>query len=134
MFDVNFGNAKELTLPDEGTYTLVVSGYELKEAKNPESRSKGFNIALTFDIEDCDEFPNVKVYHNLWVHKDNPWAAKLFFEALTGKDLENEQMDLSDPDEFIGDRVGAHLIKETYTNSAQQEKTKLTPESFFSVD
>jgi len=130
--NVNFGNAKELTLPDEGTYTLIVSDYEIKEAKNPDSRPKGFNIALTFNLDD-DDFPNIKVYHNLWVHYENPWAAKLFFEALTGKDLESAEMDLSDPDLFIGERVGAHLIHETYTNSAGQEKTKLSPESFYSV-
>ena len=49
-FSINFGDAKVLKLPDEGNYELVVTDYVLKEAKNEESRTKGFNVALDIPI------------------------------------------------------------------------------------
>jgi hypothetical protein len=124
-FKINFGDAKVIKLPDEGTYLLVVSDYVVKPAKNEESRSKGFNVSLIFQFVDPTEgHENFKVYHNLWVSYDNPWAAKIFFDALTGKELDSE-MDLSDPNEFIGEKVMASLIHESYTGNDGTTKTKL---------
>ena len=134
-FTVNFGNAKPLVLPPEGTYTLVISDYELKQAKNEDSRSKGFNIALIFNIDE-PEFENFRVYHNLWVSYENPWAAKLFFEALTGKSMDDQEFDPSDPSQFIGEKVGAALTHEMYESNTGQSKTKLAvtaPDAFYTV-
>jgi len=135
-FSINFGNAKPLVLPDEGTYTLVVSDWVLKPAKNEESRSKGFNIAVVFNFVD-PEYSNYRVYHNVWISYDNPWAAKLFFEALTGKDLdETDSFDPSNPDDFIGETVGAALIHENYESNVGATKTKLSvasPDAFYVV-
>lgn len=124
-FKVNFGDAKVLKLPDEGNYALVVSDYTVKEARNEESRSKGFNVALTFQfVEPVEGAENFKIFHNLWVSYENPWAAKLFFDALTGKELDSE-MDLSDPNEFIGEKVLASLVHESYTANDGTTKTKM---------
>jgi hypothetical protein len=135
QFTVNFGNAKPLVLPPEGTYTLVISDYELKQAKNEDSRSKGFNISLIFNIDDI-EFQNFRVYHNLWVAYENPWAAKLFFEALTGRSMDDEEFDPSDPNAFLGEKIGAALVHEVYESNTGQTKTKLaiaTPDAFYTV-
>jgi hypothetical protein len=124
-FKINFGDARVLKLPDEGNYPLVVSEYQVKQAKNEDSRSKGFNVALTFQFAEPPEgMEHFKIYHNLWVSYDNPWAAKIFFDALTGKTLDSE-MDLSDPDEFIGEKVLASLIHESYTANDGTTKTKM---------
>lgn len=134
-FTVNFGNAKPLVLPPEGTYTLVISDYELKQAKQEASREKGFNIALIFNIDE-PEFENFRVYHNLWVSYENPWAAKLFFEALTGQSMDDKEFDPSDPQAFIGEKVGAALTHEVYESNTGQSKTKLAvtaPDAFYTV-
>ena len=133
-FSIDFGNAKPLILPPEGTYDLVISEMTLKQAKNEDSRSKGFNISLVFNLAD-DEFSQFRVYHNLWVAYENPWAAKLFFEALTGQSQE-ESIDLSDTDKYIGETVGAALVHETYESNTGQTKTKLSiaaPDAFYTV-
>ncbi|MET0787377.1 MAG: hypothetical protein ABWY25_11800 [Paenisporosarcina sp.] len=135
-FKINFGDAKVLTLPDEGNYTLVVTDYVVKPAKNEESRSKGFNVSLTFQFADPMEgYDTFRVFHNLWVSYDNPWAAKLFFDALTGKSLDSE-MDLSDPNEFIGEKVMASLVHESYPANDGTTKTKMavaSPQAFYPV-
>jgi len=135
-FNINFGNAKPLVLPDEGTYTLVVQDWTLKQAKNEESRSKGFNIQVVFGFSD-PEFSNYKVYHNVWVSYDNPWAAKLFFEALTGKNMdETDNFDPSNAEEFIGETVGAALVHENYESNTGATKTKLSiasPDAFYTI-
>jgi len=134
-FTIDFGKAKTLTLPEEGNYTLIISDYQIKEAKNESSRSKGFNISLMFNLDD-PEYSGLRVYHNLWVQYDNPWAAKLFFEALTGKTLGDDSLDVNDPDSFIGESVGAALVKEDYVANNGVTRTKLViaaPEAFYSV-
>lgn len=135
-FTINFGAARPLVLPDEGTYTLVVQDWVIKPAKNEESRSKGFNIAVVFGFQD-PEFANYKVYHNVWISYENPWAAKLFFEALTGKDLEEEgNFDPTNAEEFIGETVGAALVHESYESNVGATKVKLSvasPDAFFVV-
>lgn len=135
VFKVNFGNARELVLPDEGTYTLYITDYVIKPAKNEESRSKGFNVSLVFQfVEPPEGNENLKVYHNLWVSYENPWAAKIFFEALTGKELGDDSLDIQDPDLFLGERVGAALIHESYPANDGTTKTKLavaSPQAFF---
>ena len=124
-FKINFGDARVLKLPDEGNYPLVISDYIVKQAKNEESRVKGFNVALTFQfVEPPEGQENFRIFHNLWVSYDNPWAAKIFFDALTGKELDSE-MDLSDPNEFIGEKVLASLIHESYTGNDGTTKTKM---------
>ena len=130
-FNIDFGKAKVLPLPPEGNYTLRVVSYELKQAKNPESRSKGFNVSLQFDLPEDPEWGGIKIFHNLWVQRDNPFAAKAFFEALTGKDLEDDKLDISDPDMFIGETVGATLIHEEYIPSTGgAPRTKLAVPRF----
>jgi len=136
-FKINFGNAKQLTpfeLPPEGQYTLVIADYKCKEAKNPESRAKGFNIAIVFNVAD-DDYPGAKLWHNLWVAYENPWAAKYFFDALTGKDLEDDNLDVTDADSFIGQAVGAALIHESYEYNGETRKKLVvaTPDSFYNV-
>ena len=135
-FRINFGDAKVMKLPDEGNYPLVVSDYVVKEAKNEESRSKGFNVVLTFQFAEPPEgMDNFKIYHNLWVSYDNPWAAKIFFDALTGKDLDSD-MDLSDPNEFLGEKVLASLVHESYTANDGTTKTKMSvasAQSFYAM-
>jgi len=134
-FSIDFGKAKVLSLPEEGNYTLIISDYQIKEAKNESSRAKGFNISLMFNLDD-PEYSGLRVYHNLWVQYDNPWAAKLFFEALTGKTLGDDTLDVNDPDMFIGETVGASLVKEDYIANNGVTRTKLViaaPEAFYSV-
>ena len=133
-FKIDFGNAKPLVLPPEGMYELVVSEMTLKQAKNEDSRPKGFNISLVFNLTD-PEFSQFRVYHNLWCAYENPWAAKLFFEALTGQGQDDE-FDLSDVDKYVGETVGAALVHEVYESNAGQTKTKLSvasPDSFYTV-
>lgn len=133
-FTINFGDVKPMALPPEGNYELVISDYELKQAKNPDSRVKGYNVALIFQFAD-PEFSNYKVYHNLWVSRDNAWAAKLFFEALTGKNLDDE-FNPNQPDVFIGETIGATLIHEDYVSKTGATKTKLsiaTPDAWYTV-
>ena len=126
-FSVNFGNAREMVMPDEGTYDLIVSDYVIKPAKNEDSRKKGFNVALTFQFASPPEgADNFRVYHNLWVSFENPWAAKIFFEALTGRELNDDSLDITDPDLFIGEKVGAALIHESYQANDGATKTKMT--------
>ena len=136
QFTINFGQAKVLKLPDEGNYPLVVSDYQVKPAKNEESRSKGFNISLIFQFVEPEEgMENFKIYHNLWVSFENPWAAKIFFDALTGKELDSE-MDLSDANEFIGEKVMASLVHESYTANDGTTKTKMSvasAQSFYNM-
>jgi hypothetical protein len=135
-FSINFGNAKVMSLPEEGNYELVVSDYAVKEAKNEESRSKGFNVSLIFNFANPPEgYDSFRIYHNLWVSYDNPWAAKIFFDALTGKELDSD-MDLSDPNEFLGEKVLASLIHESYPANDGTTKTKMavaSPQSFYPV-
>lgn len=126
-FNINFGNAREMVMPDEGNYTLYITDYQLKPAAKEESRSKGFNISLTFGfVEPPAGAENFKIYHNLWMSYDNPWAGKLFFEALTGKSLEDDQLDIADPDLFLGEQVGAALIHESYPANDGTTKTKMS--------
>ena len=138
-FNINFGNAREMTMPDEGNYTLIVSDYQLKPAKNEESRSKGFNISLTFRKKFAEPpagAENFKIYHNLWMSYENPWAGKLFFEALTGKTLEDGSLDVADPDIFLGESIGAALIHETYPANDGSTKTKMSvasPQAWYKV-
>lgn len=135
-FKINFGDAKVLKLPDEGNYILTVSDYLVKQAKNEDSRSKGFNVSLTFQFDEPPEGQEgFRIYHNLWVSYDNPWAAKIFFEALTSKTLDSE-MDLSDPNEFLGEKVMASLVHESYTANDGTTKTKMSvasAQSFYPV-
>lgn len=135
-FSINFGNAKVMKLPDEGNYELVVSDYQVKEAKNEESRSKGFNVSLVFQFANPPEgMDSFRIFHNLWVSYENPWAAKIFFDALTGKELDSD-MDLSDPNEFLGEKVLASLIHESYTANDGTTKTKMSvssSQSFYPV-
>ena len=135
-FRINFGDAKVLKFPDEGNYQLVVSDYVLKQARQEESRAKGFNVALTFQFVEPEEGQeNFRIYHNLWVSYENPWAAKLFFDALTGKQLDSE-MDLSDPNEFLGEKVMATLVHESYPANDGTTKTKMavaSPQAFYPV-
>ena len=132
QFKVNFGDAKEIVQPPEGNYTLIVSSYQTKQAAKEESRSKGFNISLRFKIDDPD-YSDYTVYHNIWVHYENPFGAKEFFDALTGKDLEDDSLDLGDADLYVGESVGAFLKLEHYTANNGDERTKLSPEKFYSV-
>ena len=126
-FSINFGNAREMVLPDEGTYTLIVSDYQIKPAKNEDSRAKGFNVALTFQFAEPPQGnEGFRIYHNLWVSYDNPWAAKIFFEALTGRELNDDSLDVTDPDLFLGEKVGAALIHESYTANDGATKTKMS--------
>jgi hypothetical protein len=137
-FNINFGNAREMVLPEEGTYTLVISDYQVKQAKNEDSRTKGFNIALTFQFANPPAgADNFRIYHNLWCSYENPWAAKIFFEALTGKELTDTSLDVTDPDLFLGEKVGAALIHESYTANDGATKTKMavaSAQAFFPAD
>lgn len=137
-FSINFGDAKELELPEEGNYELVISDYKTAEASKVESRAKGFNIRLQFKFADRPDLENMTVYHNLWVQYDNPFAAKAFFEALLGQALEDEMDEdwVSDPSNFIGERVGAFLSHDTYdTRSGKTRKNIkiLGHDDFYSV-
>lgn len=133
-FTINFGDVKPMLLPDEGNYELVISDYEVRQAKNPESRSKGYNVALVFSFAD-PEYANYKVYHNLWISRENAWAAKLFYEALLGKTIEDE-FNPNQPDVFIGESIGATLVHEDYISKTGATRTKLsvaTPDAWYSV-
>ena len=126
-FSVNFGNAKTLPdLPEAGSYELVVQEYQIKPRKDGDA-AKGFNISLTLGFA-SPEYSGLRVFHNLYVNLENPFAAKYFFEQLTGiPDLADTEVDLTDANQFIGERVGCALMQETYTNNSGQEKIKLTP-------
>jgi hypothetical protein len=126
VFNIDFGKAREMVMPDEGMYELQVTDYVIKPAKNEDARKKGFNIALVFNFVSPQEgAENFKIYHNLWVSYDNPWAAKIFFEALTGKELTDDSLDVTDPDLFLGETVGAALIHESYQANDGATKTKM---------
>lgn len=136
-FSINFGNAKEFTkddLPDEGTYTLKIVGYEVKQPKKVESQGKGVNVALVFTVEEMEN-DNFKIYHNVWTDFENPWGAKPFFEAVTGRELDDD-LDISDPNYFLGEKVGCALVHEAYEKSNGKTGWKLSPaghDAFYSV-
>jgi hypothetical protein len=138
-FSINFGNAKTLEplkLPEEGNYELVITSYEIKQAKKEESRAKGFNVAIQFHLVDEPEFANNIIFHNVWVQYDNPWSAKLFFEALTGKTLDDDSLDITDANYFIGEHVGATLTLESYLKNNGEPGEKLVvadPNHFYTV-
>jgi hypothetical protein len=137
-FSVNFGNAKEFTkddLPPEGKYTLKLVDYALAEPKKAESKGTGIVAALTFSVDELEEeMPKFRVKEWLWVDSENPWGAKPFYEAITGQEL-NEDMDISNPEEFVGERVGASLIHESYEKANEQTgwKMKIVDGSWFQV-
>jgi hypothetical protein len=129
-FSVNFGGAKrpEFKVPDEGTYTFVIVEYGLKEANNEESRSKGINVAMKLKIVDDEEFNDSPMWHNLWVHYENPWVAKLFYDALTGRDTSDWTLEnIKEVDYFIGERVGCAVVHEEYQSNKGETRTKLVP-------
>ncbi len=131
-FSVNFGNAKKLELPPEGAYTLKITGYELAELNKVENRDKGFNVKLTFNIDE-DSHPSlggVKVWHNLYVDHENPFAAQAFYSALTGRELDDDSLDISDPDYFMGEKIGAFITHEVYEKKTGVSAVKLTIPSF----
>jgi len=129
-FSIDFGKAKEFTkedLPPEDNYTLLITDYKLAQPKKDESKGKGFNVVLDFKIEDYED-DKFKVKHWIWVDKENPWGAKPFFEALTGEDLEDDALDLTDVDRFIGDTVGCAMVHESYDKGGGKLGWKLVPQ------
>ncbi|RPH69418.1 hypothetical protein EHM76_07140 [bacterium] len=138
-FSINFGEAKELELHEEGNYELVIHDYKTAEAQKVESRAKGFNIRLQFKIADRPDLDSLIVYHNLWVQKDNPFAAKAFFEALSGESLDDEFDEdyVTDPSNFLGEHVGAFLSHDFYKTRSGKDRKNIKIQAyddFYSVD
>ncbi len=128
-FSIDFGKAKEFTkedLPPEGNHVLQIVDYNLAVPKKDESKGKGFNVVVEFKLEDWDD-EKFKIKEWIWVSKDNPWGAKPFFEALTGEDLEDDSLDLTDKDRFIGDTVGCAMKHESYDKGGGKLGWKLVP-------
>lgn len=127
--DINFGNAR--TLPqatefEEGIYTLRVESWECKPPKDGDP-DRGRNLNIKFSIEDADEAP--PVWANVWVQFDNPWGAKLFFEALLERELgpDDSVPDIEDADYYVGERVRCNLIHEPYEDKNGKPRVKFAP-------
>jgi len=128
VFTIDFGNVKEqpeFIFPEEGNYTLVVDAFDPKPVNDEDRQHLGFNIALTFHIDAEGISEKLKVFHNLYVNYENPFAALAFFSALTGASLENVKIDVSKPAEFIGMKVGAILTHDTYKKASDTENDPL---------
>lgn len=136
-FSINFGNAKApepIEIPPEGNYTLVVETLQPKQATNAESRAKGFNVEIKFSIDDDTVDPRLRVYHNVWVHYENTFFAKDFFEKLLGHELDD--IDLNNPQEFVGLKIGASLVHDRYTRKDKTEGIKMivpNTQSFYTI-
>lgn len=122
-FSVNFGDAKIPELLAPGTYVFKITDYEPKQLAKEENRHKGFNIAMVLEAQNAEG--SGKMWWNLYVHRENPWAAKLFFEALTGQEF-GDDFDMSDPNDFLGELVGCAVHHEPYEKNGQT-KFKLAP-------
>lgn len=134
-FNVNFGGAKAPELPEDGNYTLVITDYKVNEPKKEESKGTGKTIAMQFKFEDQELYRGT-VYHYLWLDYENPWAAKLFFQAVTGQEIDDDFTAWKDPDMWIGEKVGAILYQSSYEKNSQTKK-KLEvagAEAFYEVD
>lgn len=133
-FSVNFGGAKVPELPDAGTYELVIVDYKVQEPKKEDSKGRGKTLAIQFKFVDQELYRGT-VYHYCWLDYENPWAAKLFFEALSGGEVGDEFV-WDDPDLFIGERVGAALTQGSYeSNNVTKKKMEVAgAEAFYSVD
>ena len=84
QFSINWGNAKEPTVPPEGNYDLEVAEYELRTPKKPESAAHGFNIYIKFKILDAEELgigEKYRIHHWIYFDVDDPSGAKPFFDA-----------------------------------------------------
>lgn len=134
-FNVNFGGAKAPEMPEPGNYELEITKYQINDPKNSESEGK--TIELQFKFSD-QEISRQTVYHYLWVpfgEDANPWAAKCFFEAVSGGEIDND-FDWTDPDLFVGERVGCFLGHDTYEKGGITKKKLVVagPEAFYEVD
>ena len=141
QFEINFGNAKELVLPPDGNYELEVASYEIREPKKAESKDKGFNVFLQFKIvnaEELDLSDNFRVYHVIWFDVSNPWGAKPFYEAITGMELNGQEVNPLDPNLFLGEHVNAILQREPYEKRDEagnviETRYKMVPTAFYPV-
>jgi uncharacterized GH25 family protein len=123
-----------MEMPEEGNYTLVIETLEPKQANSAESRAKGFNVEIKFSVDDDTVDPRLRVYHNVWVHYDNTFFAKEFFEKLMGQELEG--IDLNNPTQYVGLKIGAPLVTERYTRKDKTEGVKMvvpSTQSFYGV-
>jgi len=126
-FTINFGDAKELEPPEEGPYELVVHSYKCFEAKEEDSRQNGFNVGLQFKIADRPDLEKLTIFHNLWVMHSNPFAAKAFFSAVYGYEVEMEEFDAEAVD-LVGAHVGAFISHREIKSKVPGGKPRLVPE------
>lgn len=117
-FSVDFGAAKELPLPAEGDYRLTITDYKLTPTKNDPKSEKGILAKVTFqfsdpsevEAEDPDEepydFSKTRLFDNIYIHFENPFGAKPFYEAVTGSELSSD-MKIGDKSLFVGEEVWA---------------------------
>lgn len=140
---IDFGKAREFAQPAQGTYAFIIEDYKVAPPKNPESKGKGLTVSLVLKFEDptsvttelgeAEDFTNFKTFDTLWVHFDNPWAAKSFFEAVTGRDLSSSNLDITNVSDFIGERVGAVLELVPHWQDPKKTQVKIRPQSYYEV-
>lgn len=117
-FSVDFGAAKELPLAAEGDYLLTIVDYKLQDPQKSESRGKGKLAKVTFKFSDPSaveedepseegfDFSNTKLFDNIWIHFENPFGAKPFYEAVFKRELDSSTP-VGDKSAFIGEEVWA---------------------------
>lgn len=134
-FNVNFGGAKAPELPEDGNQVLVISDYKISDPKKAESLGTGKTIAIQFKFQDQELYRGT-VYHYLWLDYENPWAAKLFFEAVTGQEIDDDFDAWKKPEMWIGEKVGAFLAQDSYEKNGQTKKKLIVAgaEAFYEVD
>jgi hypothetical protein len=140
---IDFGKAQEFAQPAQGAYPFIIEDYKVSPPKNPDSKGKGLNVSLVLKFEDptsvltelgeTEDFSGFKTFDNIWVHFDNPWAAKTFFEAVTGRDLSEGQLNITNVSDFIGERVGAVLELVPHWQDPKKTQVKVRPQSYYAV-
>lgn len=141
---VDFSKAKELPRPKEGFYTFVVDDFKWKLSKDDPNHQKGINASIvlkfapeqlgdvTTDLEETADFSMFKAFDNVYVFFENPFGAKPFFQAVTGRDLEDE-FRLGQPSDYIGERVGALLKLEPHYQDKKKMVLKIDTTSYTAV-
>lgn len=133
--DIDFGSVKSrkfapVTDYEEGVYLLQIESWECKPPKDGDpDRGRNLNIKFSLpEIEVEEDLVPPVVWANIWTPRVDPWAAKMFFEALLNRELgEGDSIpDISDPDYWVGEKVRCNLVHERYTVNGQ-DRVKFVP-------
>lgn len=110
-------------LPVGEEYTLRIKSATVENAKDGQSQ----NLVVEFLVEDApvDDY-TVKRWFNLG--KKSLWNLRIFLNIVAGDERYTDEDVEFDPDELVGERVGA-----TMTTSVFEGRENSTPDKFFAI-